>query len=53
MAFTKRKIAILGGTGILIAFLIIAMTPMMLPVANAGTLIIKSLMLRQILGILT
>ncbi|MDQ1279456.1 MAG: hypothetical protein QG670_718 [Thermoproteota archaeon] len=30
-----------GGTGILIAILIIAITPMILPVANAGTLVIK------------
>ena len=41
MAFAKGKISLFGGTGVLIAILIIAMTPMMLPVADAGTLVIK------------
>ena len=37
----KNKVAVFGGAGVLIAIAIIASTTMMLPVAKAGTLVIK------------
>jgi hypothetical protein len=41
MALNRTKTTMFGAAGFLIALLIIAATPIMLPVANAGTLIIK------------